>query len=750
MFGRFPLAPNTIESIFPTDATSSPVRLHPSGAVLVIDETTDLIALNPADPNDPMAADIVLNGVTVAPGESASLLPAGAFAGALNLSVGPDGEIYVLVQTTDEVLVLNPGLVPLALPGQSVAPGDLVRVAGGNGRADSGDGGPALGAQLNAPFGLDVDGDRRLFIADTGNVRIRMVNLGVAPATFGETTVDPGMIDTVVGGGTGESGAQLRDLRFTIPNAVTAGPDDTLLIADSFSVILANGGTQGITRYGRTLRENRTAQVYDAEGRSGEPFDEPKAIHQQVILGGLAVFVSDISTVRVLNLTQEQLVLGGGSALPGATARVAGGAVAGFSGDGGPARAAEFNSPSALLTSGPLQLFVADTNNHRIRVVNLDDRNGDPQTVLGVTIDTGEVDTVIGGAVGVLPDDGDGLPAGQASLLRPQGIALGASGEIYVADTGHHRIRVVNPGPTPLIIAGVTVNPGTIETILGDGAPGFSPDGPLPIAIDTPTALTSDPAGRIYFADAGNARIRVFNPTQDAVRLSQIDVPPGEVRTLVGNGIRGNAFDGGFGPDVQIDTARSLFLQQANDGTPVGLYFADGPQHVVRVMNLLQDGDIDLGLEPDSPNPTLLPAGSVASIAGGPNAFGFPTRPRSTATADRPKACGSRSHGASSSPTRTASRRARSWPTPETTGSGSSARRPSPCDSPRTTDRREDRLRLLLVHARSGVRDSRDAPDLPGRVPCSAAIECPSSPRCESHLGSDRSGRPQANEALCP
>src|SRR5207247_1474804 len=122
-------------------------------------------------------------------------------------------------------------------------------------------------------------------------------------------------------------------------------------------------------------------------------------------------------------------IFGGAEADAGGVAIVAGGAVPGFSGDAGAARSAAFDTPSALASDGNFRLFVADTGNDRVRCINV----GDPLingavSVFGASIAAGAVDTVVGGAAGPLPADGDGLAPRACSLLAPLGVAYGKDG----------------------------------------------------------------------------------------------------------------------------------------------------------------------------------------------------------------------------------------------------------------------------------------------------------------------------------
>src|SRR6185436_17970750 len=122
----------------------------------------------------------------------------------------------------------------------------------------------------------------------------------------------------------------------------------------------------------------------------------------------------------------------------------------------------------------------------------------------------GAVATIAGGPAGPLPADGDRLAPTSASLKAPQGLAVSNAGLLFVSDTGHHRIRVLNPGPGDVTVAGTLVAAGTIRTVIGGGIPGFTPDGAGPWLVDSPTALAID-RELLYFAEIGNARIRVLN-----------------------------------------------------------------------------------------------------------------------------------------------------------------------------------------------------------------------------------------------
>ncbi len=152
----------------------------------------------------------------------------------------------------------------------------------------------------------------------------------------------------------------------------------------------------------------------------------------------------------------------------------------GFAGDGGPATEARLDTPMDVAVGPGGSLYIADTGNHRIRMVDSE----------------GIITTVAGG--GTPPDGlGDGGPATEASLNEPMGIAFTPSGSLYIADWGNHRVRHVGPD-------------GTIETVAGTGVAGFSGDGaPATEAeVNEPQGVAVGPDGSLYIADTGNERVR--------------------------------------------------------------------------------------------------------------------------------------------------------------------------------------------------------------------------------------------------
>jgi sugar lactone lactonase YvrE len=186
-------------------------------------------------------------------------------------------------------------------------------------------------------------------------------------------------------------------------------------------------------------------------------------------------------------------------------------------GDGGPATLVQLSSPSGLATLPDGRVLVADTGNHRIRVVG---RDGFLITLAGSGKDG------FGGDLG---------PAVDAGLNVPHDIDATASGEVLVADTSNNRVRRFTPG-------------GTIETVAGDGTAGFGgDDGPAKAAqLDAPSAVAALSGGAFLIADWGNNRIR--RVSRDGRRIG----------TVAGTGRAGSAGDGGQATDAELNGPISL------------------------------------------------------------------------------------------------------------------------------------------------------------------------------------------------
>ncbi|HVI04638.1 MAG TPA: chitobiase/beta-hexosaminidase C-terminal domain-containing protein, partial [Sphingomicrobium sp.] len=170
-------------------------------------------------------------------------------------------------------------------------------------------------------------------------------------------------------------------------------------------------------------------------------------------------------------------------AATGNIAIVAGTGTADYSGDNGPATAAQLNGPFGVATDAGGNLYIADTNNNVVRMV---------------AANTGLITTVAGnGQQGTIPPYGDGGPAASANLSWPEDVAFDSSGNLYIADTSHGRVREV------------IASSGLISTVAGGGTSGQLGDGgqATSATLYRPVSIALDSASNLYIADQAAGRV---------------------------------------------------------------------------------------------------------------------------------------------------------------------------------------------------------------------------------------------------
>jgi uncharacterized protein (TIGR03437 family) len=426
---------------------------------------------------------------------------------------------------------------------REVAAGQMQTVAGDGYLHAIGDGGLATAALLSQPSTIALNAAGSLYIADTGTQRVRQV-------------LPSGVIQTLVGTGVAGSAADniaASAATLNSPLGVALDAAGDILIADTWNQRIRQVGADG-------LIHNLVGTGAVGLGAEGLPPAQTQLNGPSGVCTGRGgtLFVVDTFNHRVLQAAPLPLV-----------ATTAGNGSRGNAGDGGPARLAQLNQPSACALDSAGNLFIADTLNHRIRKV---DSAGTISTVAGT------------GAAGFSGDEG---PATAAGISAPLGVVVDDNGDIFIADTGNNRIRQVTAD-------------GLIHTIAGQNAAGFAGDGgPAASAeIDAPGGLYLDGAGDLYFADTGNNRVRRLVPASAApsplVALTPLSavsaasllpgpVAPGELIVVFGAGL---GPESGVAGVLDSSGVLANLLSGAEvrfDGVPAPVFYAQFGQMNVQV-----------------------------------------------------------------------------------------------------------------------------------------------------------------------
>jgi hypothetical protein len=371
--------------------------------------------------------------------------------------------------------------------------GNLLPVAGQLGLYTSvDDGQPATQAELYLPSGIALDGAGNLYIADSLHNRIRMVCASATSATIqGTTCAGAGIISTVAGSGNPSytgDGGPAASATLNGPGDVAIDGAGNLYIADSGNNVI------------------------------------------RMIVAATGI----ITTVAGNN---------GGSVCGSSSDAV---------GDGCPATQATLNQPEGVTLDAISNLYIADTNNHRIREVN--SATGVIATIAGSGFANGN---------GTGGYNGDGIAATSAKLNFPYAVAFDASGNMYIPDSANHRIREV------MAVSGVITPASTISTLAGTGNAGATPCTATPVVANaanvwSPSGVAVDAAGNVYIAETQNAAIR------------KVSAATGLISTLAQNGCGSYYSDGQFLP-VELYGPVGLYLDGSGD-----LYVADTLDMVVR------------------------------------------------------------------------------------------------------------------------------------------------------------------------
>ncbi len=491
-----------------------------------------------------------------------------------SVALDASGNLYIADANDNRIRVVNMQKTTITIAGVSIAAGDIQSVAGlenditgcANSQTACGDGGPATSAYLNLPYGVALDSAGNIYIADTDDQKIRVVNAQSTTTTIMGVSIAPGNIATVVGNGIActnpvskcGDGKVSTSSEITRPQGIFIDTSSDIFIADTgdsrirevssatsiINTVVNSAGTPGFTGDGgaaasaqldlpggiwldsmgdyfvadggngriRVVNNQASAitvggttiQPGDIQtiagggnaGDGGSPTQATLALPWDVVEYGGNLYIVDQGDNRIREVTNPLQLPNGG---PTQITTVAGNGSAGYSGDGGLATAATLNGPSSVAFDASGNMYIADSNNLVVREV---------------AAATGIITTVVGNGSSCYPTTaacGDGGVATSANFSFPLNITFDSAGNLYISDWQGYRIREV------VVQAGGTVANGTIKTIAGTGTSGSKGNnGPATKAnLNHPAGLVVDSNGNVYISDQYNNEVRqvVVTPT---------------------------------------------------------------------------------------------------------------------------------------------------------------------------------------------------------------------------------------------
>lgn len=368
-----------------------------------------------------------------------------------------------------------------------VMKGNKVTTLAGNGvKQFGGDGGPAQGAKLEFPHGIDVDSKDNVVFADKANYRIRKIT-------------PKGIISTIVGNGIrGNIGDGKPALKASVfPTRLRLNhKDEIFFISPSgFVSIVRKVNTKGIINEYITTGDADYQKAVLASGSGASTRSDITVISQ---FSDLAVdkkgnlYLADRINHQIRKLAPN-----------GKIKTIAGTGDSSYFGDGGPATKAAFRDPVAITLDKAGNLYIADAANNMIRKINT----------------KGIISTIAGN--GKHKDSGDGGPALKAGLRSIDSLAFNPAGELHIVETNTHHIRKIKKDGTIVTVAG---RPG-MQGNFGDGGPATR------AMLKQPADIAFDSKGNMYITDMGNNSIR------------KVDTK-GIITTLAGSGVFGWGSEG--------------------------------------------------------------------------------------------------------------------------------------------------------------------------------------------------------------
>jgi len=368
---------------------------------------------------------------------------------------------------------------------------------------------------------------RALVIDSQNNIYVQGSN-GVIRKRTPDGTITTILIKT--GGPCGTSMSYYRD---AVNNEYIYYTETTNYVVNR-TLVLQNGVVPVPTGIINTIAGNGTSG-YNEDGATGTSaqLNAPRGVSVDSV-GNIYIADTFNNRIRKVNTTT------------GIITTVAGNGTFGYSGDGATGTSAQLRFPAGVSVDSVGNMYIADTNSHRIRKVDT----------------TGIITTVAGN--GTFGYSGDGLLAISAQLRGPNGVSVDSVGNIYIADTLGHRIRMVSRATQTKF--GISMTADYIYTIAGTGAGGYNGDGATgtSVRINAPHGVSVDSDGNIYIADTSNHRIRKVDTT-------------GIITTVAGTGTSGYNGDGATGTSARLNKPEGVSVDSVGN-----IYIAEASSYRIR------------------------------------------------------------------------------------------------------------------------------------------------------------------------
>ncbi len=437
-----------------------------------------------------------------------------------------------------------------------------------------GDGYPATEAQLGTPRGIAVDAAGDMVIADTYDNVIRFVP--ASSGTYFGQSMTGGDMYTIAGNSTqgyAGNGGVAMSAEFHLPQAV-AFDGSSIVVADTSNnqvrFIPATSGTY----FGQSMTADDIYAIAGTStagysGNSGAASSAMLHDPQGVVVdssGDLLIADSANNVVRFVPASSGTYF--GQSMTANDIYNVAGNVTAGYSGNGGPATSADMSWTAGVNLDSAGDILIADIGNHSVRFV--------PKTsgtYFGQSMTANDIYTVAGH--GVSGNSGNGGVATSAAMAGPNGVAVDASGNLYVADVTNLNVRAVAAASGTL--AGQSVTANDIYTIAGTGPNTESLfNGPATSAeFNNPSYARSDATGDLFISDTGDNTIR-FIPAVSGTYYGQ-SMTAGHTYDIAGTGYSGYSGNGGAATSALFNNPNGISIDANGD-----VAIADTNNQVIR------------------------------------------------------------------------------------------------------------------------------------------------------------------------